>query len=679
MNRAILLDFLRNSTPASNLLALEPPRKSHVLTCTLFFSVSIAARFFAGASYAGSLLSTAAIILVTAQPGFAATIPEIVVTATRSPADLSQIASSMTIIDEEEIERKNKPTIAELLRGVPGLSVANSGGPGQSTRVFMRGTNSNHVLVLMDGVRLNDPSDPNDAFDFANLMTDNIARIEILRGAQSTLYGSQAIGGVINIISKQGSGAPRYNGFSEYGRYNSSRAGVGAQGEAQGLSYALQVSNYHTNGISSMAKRFGGQEKDGSNIYTFSGNVAGKLTDQLTAKLNLRYNRNNTQFDSPGSFTRPYDDSFPNNDTRQIQGRVAGEYSSLGGKWTQELGFSYLTLHRNQITELFDSSFNSYFGRQQYVSWREKADWVHHVKLIPDHAFTFGVEAWSDHYKLNTIPQIALGELNVDNRALFFDDQYTITPNLFVNAGIRSDMHQSFGRQTTWKVAPGYRIGKIGTLLKASYGTGFKAPSLFSLYDLTYGNPLLSSETSKSYDAGFEQTLWGDKVTFGATIFRNDIRGLLDTVEVAPLIYKYVNIGRARTQGVESSLEFRPSADWRIAGTYTFTQADDRSTDKRLKRRPKHLVNVSTDWQYSQEGDVGVSLRHVGTSFDSNFSFSPANTSPFTTLDLYTNYRINQTATLYGRIDNLLDKRYEEVYGYGEPGLSLFAGVKLSY
>lgn len=625
------------------------------------------------------LLASTSLIASNAYAAATTTIPPIVITATRSPVSLDDIASTMTVITREEIERKNKPSVPELLRTVPGMSVAANGPTGQTSRVFMRGSNSNHVLVMMDGVALNDPSDPNDAFDFSNLMTDNIERIEILRGAQSTLYGSQAIGGVINIISKTGRGTPRHHAFAEYGRYNTSKVGVGSAGEQGRLSYSVQASNFHSDGISSMAKRFGGIEKDGTNIYTLSGNFAAALTEKVTAKLNMRYNRNRSEFDSPGSFTRPYDDGSPRNDTRQINGRASGEYAGMDGAWKQEIGFSYLTLTRNQITEYFDPSFNSYFDDQQYLSWREKFDWVHRVSVIPKHLFTFGFETWSDHYKLKSLPAVSLGELNVDTHALFINDQYDITDNLFVNAGIRTDIHQSFGRKSTWKIAPGYRIASTGTRLKASYGTGFKAPSLYSLYDVTYGNPALKPESSRSYDAGFEQSLWGDKVTFGATLFRNDIDNLLDTVEVAPLVYRYVNIGRARTQGIETSVEWRPAVDWKIAGTYTFTQADDRSTDKRLKRRPKHLANASVDWQYSQDGDIGLNVRHVGVSFDSNFSFNPANVKAFTTLDLTTNYRVNEVATVYGRVDNLLNKRYEEIYGYGQPGMSLYMGVKANY
>ena len=207
------------------------------------------------------------------------TIPPIVVTATRSPVNLSQIASSVTVIDEREIRRKNKQTVVELLRDVPGLNLAQSGGVGQNTRIFMRGTNSNHTLVMMDGVALNDPSDTANAYDFSNLTTDNIERIEILRGAQSTLYGSQAIGGVINIITKKGSGAPRHSAFAEYGRYNSAKLGLGSSGEVGDTSYSVSASGSRTDGISAFAKQFGGTEKDENRTATLSANLAQRMSE----------------------------------------------------------------------------------------------------------------------------------------------------------------------------------------------------------------------------------------------------------------------------------------------------------------------------------------------------------------------------------------------------------------
>ncbi|MFW0777328.1 MAG: TonB-dependent receptor plug domain-containing protein [Rickettsiales bacterium] len=603
------------------------------------------------------------------------TIPQIVVSATRSPTDITKIASSMTVITAEDIERKHKPTVADLLREVPGVVVAGNGGIGQTSRVFMRGTNSNHVLVIVDGVSINDPSDPSTALDFSNLPTDNIERIEVLRGAQSTLYGSQAIGGVINIISKQGKGRPKHSFFTEYGRYNTSKSGLSSSGEIGRTAYSAQVSYLTTDGVSSLNKTRGGYEKDGSDALSFATNLSSKLSETFTAKMNLRYNRTVTQFDSLGSsIPRPADDSEPENDSRQFTGRIAGELSLMDGKWIQELGIGYLTLNRALITEYFDAGFAVHFGRRQFHGWRESMDWIHRVALSDKHKLTFGVEGSRDHFAASSV-----GEKNSENVGLFIDDQYEINDNWFVNAGVRNDRHSAFGGHTTWKVAPGYRINSTGTTIKASYGTGFKAPSLSQLYDTASANPNLQPEESKGWDVGFEQVLMKDKVSFGATIFRNDITNLIGFSNTPP--FPAINTGKARTQGVESFVTLRPSHKLTLNATHTYTQADNRVNEKQLARRPKHTANADLVYRYNSDGDVGLNVRYVGTSTDIDFAapFGRVQNKSFATVNLSTNYRVNPNTTVYGRVDNLLDKRYEEVYGYGQYGASATVGMKLNF
>jgi len=624
-----------------------------------------------------ALLASVSLIALVPTIAFAedpAKLPQIVVSAARAPTPLNQVASSMTVITAETIDQRNKNTVVELLRDVPGITIAANGTSGQTARVFMRGTNSNHVLVMVDGVVMNDPSDPGDAFDFSNLSTDNIERIEVLRGPQSTLYGSQALGGVINIFTKQGKGKPKYNAFAEYGRYDTSKIGGGTSGEVGRTSYSFQASNTNSNGISAFDKKFGGFEKDGSHSYVFASNIASKLSDQFTAKFNARYNRVDSQFDSPGGFLRPADDPFPENDSRQINLRGAGELKLMDGKWTQELGVSFLDLNRTQVTEYFDSIGNPFFGHQQQLGRRETVDWIHHLRFIPDHLFTVGFEAWQEHFKTLT-----LSEQSAYNTAAFIDDQFTIGENAFVNVGARIDDHETFGKEFTWKIAPGYRVNSTGTTFKASYGTGFKAPSLSQLFDPGYGNSLLVPEKSRGWDAGFEQALWGDKVTFGATVFRNHIRQLIGFSNAPP--FGAINTGKARTEGVESGLTLRPTLDWTITATHTYTLAQDRARDIQLLRRPRHQANLSTTYQYSMEGDVGFNARYSSWrhDVDFNFPFGRVYVKSYTTLDLVTNYKVTDYATVYGRVENLLDKRYEEVYGYGQPGTALTVGVKTEF
>ena len=602
--------------------------------------------------------------------------PRLIIHATRSERPINEVASSVTVIDREQIERENKPTVVELLREVPGVTIANSGGVGQTSRVFLRGMNSNHVLVVMDGVMVNDPSDPATAFDFSNLTTDNIDSIEILRGPQSTLYGSQALGGVIVINSKKGTSTPRSTALVEYGRYNSGRISLGNSGVAGKTSYALNAAQSHTDGISAFDKKFGGREKDSNDTTTLSAHVEAALAEQFTFKGNARYNRTDTDFDSTGSIgnfgARPDDDLEPNADSRQLNVRGAGELSLFDGKWVQELGISTVNFNRALITEYFDSFFAPHFGRQQYKGRRDMVDWVHHLKLIENHVTTIGAEMSSDHYKTNS-----LKEENVDNRAVFADDQYYITPDLFVNYGARLDNHQSFGKAFTWKVAPGYNITATGTRLKASYGTGFKAPSLSQLFDPVSGNANLMPEKSRGWDAGFEQSLWGEKLVFGSTVFRNTITDLIG-FGPSPL-FLTLNVGKARTEGVENTITLRPATDWTIRLAHAYTLTGNRNRDTELLRRPKNQFNVGADYQFSDAVNVGANWRYAGSRRDFYWSNSVLTSIPsFSVLDFSANYKLTDDASIYARLENVLDKRYEEVSGFGQPGRGLYVGVKLT-
>lgn len=603
-----------------------------------------------------------------------AVMPPVVVTATRTELPLNQIASSMTVIPFEQIQRRNRADVAELLREVPGITVASNGGAGQTTRVFMRGTNSNHVLVLLDGVIVNDPSDPGNAFDFANLSTDNVERIEILSGPQSTLYGSEAIGGVIHIISRKGRGQPRSTAFAEYGRYGTARSGAGHSGEIGRTAYSFSVSGRHTDGVSALDTRYGGTEKDRSNSYYFSGNVHSALSDAFTAKLATRYSRVNTAFDSPGAFTRPADDPLADNDTRQFTARAAGQLALMDGRWVQELGVSALQLNRSQITVFYDTLGNELFGRQQQLGRREMADWVHHIRAVPGHVFSLGAETRSDHFKPS-----GLGDVTLDNHALYASDQFGIGDAFFMNASTRADFNQAFGNAYTWKLAPGYRIPATDTTVKASYGTGFKTPSLSQLYDPIYGNAALNPERSRGWDAGFEQALWKDRLTVSATYFRNSIRQLIGNANTPP--FATLNTGKAKTQGVESSFTYRPAKDWALNGSYTYTLSQDRARDRDLLRRPRHMATAGARYQATPDWDMALDARYSSTrkDIDIQFPYGLVRVKSFALLDLSTHYRVTQAVTLYGRIENLLDKRYEEVFGYGAPGMALYAGAKLAY
>lgn len=605
-----------------------------------------------------SLLSSTALpCLAWAQSDvIAQTAPAVIFSATRTATPAAQVASSVSVLTEEDIQRRHKNSVVELLRELPGVSIAANGPIGQTARVFIRGADSRHTLVVVDGVTVNDPSDPSNAYDFAYLTPDNIARIEVLRGPQSTLYGADAIGGVIAITTKTGDGAPSYHATAEVGSHRSRLGRIGSSGKAGGVSYSVTASEQRVGNISSFNERRGATEDDPYENTVFSGRVDGQVTENLRLGVTGRLHDGRVEFDDFGA-------DAPNvTHSNQALGRAYGNLSLLGGDWVQELGVSTMDLSRDSITG---------FGANTFDSRRNKVDWQHTVQLPAGHTGTLGLEASEEEFFTNTIAQ-----RSINTKSLYVQDQFGIGDAFFMAIGARWDDHSTFGHEVTYRLAPTYLIHATGTKLKATYGTGFKAPAPFQLFS-SFGDPTLKPEESTGWDAGFEQRLWGDTVEFGSTYFDNDIDQFIDFDLVT---FTYKNLQSVSTKGVENFLIYRPDIAWTLTLNHTYTLAENELTGTALLRRPKHDVNALVDYRFA-DGNGGAQLggRFVGHRKDVDLTFANTTMPSHFTLDVSADYAISEHATLYTRLDNLLDREYEEVFGYGTPGTTVYVGVKGSY
>jgi vitamin B12 transporter len=580
---------------------------------------------------------------------------ELLITPTRTATPAKAVGSAISVITASEIERKQSKTIAEALQGVPGISISPNGGRGQTTSVFIRGAKSEHTLMLIDGVEQNDPSSTSNAYDFSRLSTDNVERIEVLRGSQSTLYGTDAIGGVINIITKKGDGPAQFTGTAEYGNHNSSFLSGGVSGSTEKLRYSATVSNDQTNGFSAFNKTRGGVETDGNRSTTFSGRLDGSITDAISAYTTLRYNNSRAEFDGFGT------DEGNINEAEEISTRIAATANLWDEKWTQELGASYSNIDRD---------IASSFGPSSYEGERSKIDWVHTIKPITRHIITGGVETEQDRFISDFD-----GKQSNRNHAAFLQDQWNVMDNLYITFGGRFDHNEAFGNKSTYRIAPAYTVDATGTLLKASYGTGFKAPSLFQLYSF-FGNRNLNPETSKGFDAGFEQPLLDGRLRFGSSVFQLDIEDLID---YSFATNAYVNVGSAKTHGLESFIHYAPMASLSFALTHTYTLAEDETDDSELLRRPRHSFALDSNWNVTDAVRLGASLNYVGVRTDIDETFSETRMGGYPLVNLNADWNAMKNLSLYGRINNLLDRQYENVYGYGTEGLSGYAGVKVKY
>ena len=614
-------------------------------------------------------------------------LPNMVVTATRTETPEDEVGSAITVISAEDIVAKRITNVADALRTVPGLDVIRSGGIGQPTAVYLRGANANHTLVLVDGVEMNDPSSPNGAFDFANLQTDNIERIEVVRGAASAAYGSDAMGGVINVITKKGQGATKYTATAEGGSYDTWKTTGAISGSTERINYSLDASRMETAGFSAADHTMGNTDPNGHRNNTVSGRSGIKVNDNLDLGLTLRYNEGKTFNDDCGGVS--CDNTGNYNTFNELFTRGFGHLKLFDGLWEQTIGSAYSRTDRNNVTVFNPASLNSY-GNSIAANLGEKVklDYQSIFNVHKASTITLGVEeeadslsssaASPDLYGTNaSIPQKTMNTISG-----YLQDQINLFDSSFTTVGVRYDDNNRFGGHETWRVNELYNFKETGTRLKGNYGTGFKAPSLNQLYDTIYGsgNASLKPETSVNWDAGLEQDIIRKKVMAGVSYFNNNFDNLIDFLKVAP--YTNNNISRAKVSGVETFLELHPINDLTFRGTYTYQQTLNLVTDTQLLHRPRNKASFDADYQFVEKAHVHLNVLMVGQKADSAYISGesvPLTIGSYALLNLAGSYDVHKNVQLFARIDNVLNKQYEEVYGYGTSGVAGYGGVKLAY
>lgn len=601
-----------------------------------------------------------------------ARLEEVVVTANRLETPTREVGSSITVITAEEIEQKQKPLLLDVLRSVPSVDVVQSGGPGRTTSVSIRGAGSNKTLVLLDGIELGDPSSTGGEYDFANLTTHNIERIEILRGPQSTLYGSRAMGGVINIITKRGQGAPTgYLSLSGGSFYTASEK-AGISGGSEQYNYSFGVSRFDTEGFSSAGKKYGNTENDGYENTSVNARLGIVPTSNFSADIVVNYLKSKTDLDQGGG--AGYDDPDYHQRTEQFSFGANANLALFDNFWEQKLGVSYNDLTREIYGgpgSIYGPSESTYHGQSIIVNWQ------HTLNLHKTNALTLGIESKDENAKSESSWSV-WDERFAHTTGFYLQDQVKLWDAWFTTLGVRLDDHNRFGSKGTYRFTSAYVIEQTGTTIKGSYGTAFKAPSLYQLYAPTYGNMSLRPETSTGWDAGFEQSLFRDKLTFEATYFHNDFENLIIWDKT------YKNLNKARTQGVEVAATVRPLDDLTLKAGYTYTKAEDRTTGQAPARIPKTKVSFDANYRFLKNASATLGVIYVGTRNDNLYdSASGAKTAvkvkDYVLVNLAASYDITRNVQIFGRVDNLFDRQYEEVAGYGTAGISGYGGVKLSF
>lgn len=614
-------------------------------------------------------------------------VPRVVFAPRRMEVPIERVAASITVIGREEIERMQWRTLPDLLDAVPGLHVVQSGGPGTQTSVFLRGTNSNHALVLLDGIEVSDPSLPGGLFDIAHLLTDGVERVEVVRGPLSTLYGSDAVGGVINIISSKGSGERTVSGWAEAGAFNTTQAAVGIRGGGSRVDYALNYASLHTRGISAFSEELGGHERDGYD------NRSTSLRIGLHPARALSFNLFGRLIDTDVEIDPFREDRDSEGSTRQFFVRGEGQLELLDGAWRQSFGVSYTDHdredHNDPDADFPEAAESTHDGR------RLKLDWQHDLTLGPSHTVTLGLETERESLDSRAITSSPFSSFasqadeSVRTSAVFLQEQFEFGDRLFGTLGLRLDHHGEFGSQLTYRVAAAYVHPDTGTKLRASVATAFKAPSLNDLFGRSVfsccggftsnfrGNPDLDPEKSRGFEIGIEQPLWDGRVRLGVTYFQSRIR---DLIQSTPFFDSVENIARASMDGIESFASLSFASRFTLRLDHTYTMAEDRDSGRDLLRRPAHKLSVKAELRPIQKATLSLAVVYTGHRKDIDaLSFGRTSLGGYTVTDVAATYQITPRWRAFGRVDNLFDRDYDDPDGFESPGIAGYVGVKAEY
>ena len=611
---------------------------------------------------------------------------EVIVTATKVPTPMSQMTSAVEVITEETIQRQKFKTVAEALRLSQGLTVFSNGGPGTDTSVRIRGGSNTQTLVLIDGAIVN--SATQGYYNFANLTTDNIERIEILRGAQSMLWGSDAMGGVVNIVTKRGTGSPQASAFFEYGSFLSIREGGNVAGQKGPVDFSFALSRWDFTGFSAVNYRLGAAERDAFRNWQASSKIGITLPHEGRLEFAFRWLDSHVNLDN---ISNPPRDVFGSK-TRDRELIYTGTYDQrITNWWSQKITLArdedqslFLpgTLQRSLITGILSRPFGS---PNETRTLSNRLEVQENVQVGKPLLLTVGYQFREQQGENDT----GLSTKIVRSNAGFAQAQLNLFDRVFATGGIRQDSYNVFGDATTYRLTGGYLHRETNTKVRSSYATGFRAPAINQLFFPNFGNPNLGPERSQSMDVGVDQGLLGDRVRLSLGYFWNHYRDLivnsLNDPTCAPFstfLQCPLNVGSATTKGWEagatvSLVRDRPFIkNLEIQGQYTNTLTRDLSNALRLPRWPVDQWSALLSYQPIDVLVVTLAARYVGSRL--NDTQNRQSQRAFDVWSLAASYDATKRIQLYIRVENLFDEKYEEILNAGTAGRSIYVGMKVA-
>lgn len=582
----------------------------------------------------------------------------IIVNGSRLDQTMTEIGSSVSVITRDDLEELGVDFALDAIATAPGVTVNQNGAFGGNASVRIRGASNDQTLVLIDGVPVNDPTGTGGGYNFAYLDTDTIERIEVLKGPQSTLWGSDAIGGVVSITTKRPTEGLSGTVFGEYGSFNTLRGGASISNANEIGDFRLAATGLTTDGISKADEANGNSEDDGYDSQTVSAKGGLNLPASVRLETSLMWSDAESEYDSyafgaQGSVADG--DEVTNSET--LSGNITLKAPLFDGRLENLVQIGYADIERENTS----NGVQSYFTEGDRVLFRYQGTFA----INDTNTLAFGTER----------EETSANEQESSIDSLFALYEFKPVDNLTLTGGIRVDDHETFGSETTGRVAAAWTATDQLTF-KASWGQGFKAPSIFqSTYictfcGLTAPNTNLKAETSEAYDIGVQWQSADERIVLGATLFDQETENMIDFSYTAG----YDNIALVDSQGGELTGAYAINNWLGIAASYTFIDSDD-GNGNALARLPESTGNISASFDPDGPFSGAVLVRYNGEETNTDGS----ELDSWTRVDLTGSYDLNDTVEIYGRIENLLDEEYQQILGYGTPGLSGSVGVRLRY
>ncbi len=626
------------------------------------------------------VLSASSLVIPTVSAG-EAEIQEVMVSASLVPIAANKSANAITVIDSEQLRNRAALSVSDLLRDVPGLAVSRSGVQGSQTQIRARGAEANHLLVLIDGVEANDPSQ-SDELNWGVLAADDIERIEVIRGPQSSMRGSDAMAGVVNIITRSASAPFSAAAFTEVGSFSTKRSGFNLGAKKDNFDIRLGVSDTQTEGENISRT---GDEKDGYENTSINLKAGLQLSDELRISVAARHSDGMNEFDADNDFDGFIEDQDAVSEFRNSTMRLQGDYSSADGRWQHKLmvaqsnndneAFADGTLGnvtastKDQIQYIGSLFWNNGAQRLSFLAEREEEDYKQRGPL------NWGLDPNQDR------------ERDTDSFAL--ELRTDISDDLSFAASGRHDDNSEFDSANSFRVEAIYQLND-GLRLRSAYGTAVKNPTFterFGFYTNFIGNPNLEPEESSSWELGMDKQM--GELSLSATLFDTELESEIDGFVYDPATFAYTSgnkEGKSQRQGVEFTASVNMSDNLVINAAYTYTdsvEADGAGGYKDEIRRARHTGSLNLAWQAMDNLQINTNAQYSGSQTDTYFPPWPT-PSQTVTMDDYrlininANYSASDKLDIYLRLDNLLDDDYEEVFGYQTLGFGASLGLRFS-